>query len=177
MMLANMNTVTHYKTVLALALAILSTTGSAFCQSPKPNFSGTWELDAEKSEGVPPEIRQVMTVRQEGDRLDVEVKVSGQPGDRTVTDSYVVSGKETDFTPALVGGDGTAKGKRVATWNADGTGFDTTERATVNGEKGTNEIKGKRSWRLGADGKTLTIAMDLEGPTGPMQSKRVFNKK
>jgi hypothetical protein len=171
-----MNTIMRYKTVLALALAILSTTGSAFC-APKPNFSGTWELDGKKSEGVPGEMRQVMTVRQEGDRLDLEIKTTTKQGDRTSTDSYVVSGQETEFTPALVGAEGTAKGKRVATWSADGSGFDATEHATLKSDEGTDEIKGKRTWRISADGKTLTIEMDLAGAKGPIKSKRVFNKK
>jgi hypothetical protein len=174
-MLSKMNM--RYKTVIALALAILSTTGSAFCQAPKPNFSGTWELDAKKSEGVPDEMRQVMTVRQQGDRLDVEVKTTTNQGDRTSTDSYVVNGQETEFTPAIVGADGTAKGKRVATWSADGNGFDSTEQATVKSGEGTDDIKGKRTWRISADGKTLTIDIDLAGAKGPIKSKRVFNKK
>jgi hypothetical protein len=172
-----MNTITRYKTVLAVALAILSTTGSAFCEPPKPDFSGTWELDPKKSEGVPGDMRQVMTVRQEGDRLEVEIKVRGNQGDRTSTDSYVVSGQETEFTPTIIGGDGTAKGKRVATWSANGSGFDTTEHATVKTDEGADEIKGKRTWRISPDGKTLTIEMDLAGKQGQMQSKRVFNKK
>jgi hypothetical protein len=36
-----------------------------------------------------------MTVRQEGDRLEVESKLTNNQGDRTVTDSYVLSGQET----------------------------------------------------------------------------------
>jgi hypothetical protein len=167
----------RYQTVIALALAILSTAGTAFSQPPKPNFSGTWELDAKKSEGVPPEMGQVMTVRQNGDRLDLEIKVTSKQGDRTSTDSYVLSGEETEFTPALVGADGTAKGKRVATWSADGSGFDSTEQATVKSGEGSDEIKGKRTWRISADGKSLTVEMDLAGAQGPMKSKRVFNKK
>jgi hypothetical protein len=42
---------------------------------------------------------------------------------------------------------------------------------------GTDEIKGKRTWRISADGKTLTIDIDLAGAKGPIKSKRVFNKK
>ena len=172
-----MNTIMRYKTVLAVGLAILSATGSAFCNSPKPNFSGTWELDTTKSTGLPGEVRQMMTVRQEGDRLDLETKTTSKQGDRTSTDSYVLSGQETEFTPALVGSDGTAKGKRVAKWSADGSGFESTEQATVKTGEGSDEIKGKRTWRMSADGKTLTIEMDLAGANGPIQSTRVFNKK
>src|SRR2546423_13231118 len=176
-MFPEMKTIMRYETVLALTLAILSLTGSAFCQTPKPNFSGMWELDAKKSEGVPGDMRQVMTVRQEGDRLDLEVKMTTDQSDRTLTDSYLVSGQETEFTPALAGGGGTAKGKRVATWSTDGSGFDVTEYATMKSDEGTDEIKGKRTWRISADGKTLTIEMDLAGSRGPIKSKRVFNKK
>ena len=176
-MLPKNNTAMRYRTAIPLLLAILSTSQFANADAPKPNFSGTWQLDTRKSEGVPAEMRQVMTVRQEGNRIDVEVKIAGEAGDRTLTDSYVVTGEETDFTPALIGSGGTAKGKRVATWRADGSGFDATEHATVEGEGGNDEIKGKRHWRLAADGKTLTIEMDLEGSQGPLKSKRVFQKQ
>lgn len=168
----------HKPALLTALLVILSLGHLASAGEPsKPNFDGVWELDAKKSEGVPQGTSQVLTVKQVGDRIDVETKMSGPQGDHTLPDAYVVNGKETDFTPPIISG-GTAKsGKRVSTWTSDGAGFDVQEQAVIDGPEGEGEIKGKRTWRLSPDGKVLTIEMDLMGEGGPIKSKRVFNRK
>ena len=38
------------------------------------------------------------------------------------------------------------------------------------------EVKATRKWALAADGKSLTIDMDLETPMGAQTIKRVFTK-
>ena len=157
-------------------LAVLSTLTIAAAES-KPDFSGQWELDTERSEGLPPGTKQSMTVKQSGDRLDVEVKVSGPQGDRTVSDVYLVNGTEAEFTPAIIGGGTPKNGKRTSTWATEGRGFDAAEEAVVEGDGGTDTFKGKRTWRLSEDGKLLTIDMHIEGGGGPMKAKRIFVKK
>ena len=166
-----------YRTALTRIIVALSTLAIVAAASTKPDFSGEWELDPERSEGLPPGTKQHMTVKQSGDRLEVEVKVSGPQGDRTVSDIYMVNGTETDFTPAIIGGGKPKDGKRTSTWAADAKGFDATEQATVEGDGGTDTFKAKRTWRLSEDGKLLTIDMDIEGGGGPMKAKRVFVKK
>ena len=168
----------HNKIATAFVVAVLSLSQLASAaEQGKPNFSGTWELDAAKSEGIPEGMKQLMTVKQAGDRIDVEVKMSGPQGERALTDVYVLDGKEAEFKPAILSG-GTAKaGKRVSTWALDGAGFDAQEAATVDGPEGEDEVKGKRTWRLSADGKLLTIEIDLAGGGGAMKSKRIFNRK
>jgi hypothetical protein len=161
--------------VLAIVLT-LAFTGPAALAAAKADFSGTWALDKARSEGLPPDMNQTLTVKQADDRVDVEAKLSGPRGEQTVTDSYFLDGKVRDFTPALVGG-GTGKGKRTSAWTAEGDGFDATEEATVEGPEGAETIKATRRWRLSPDGKTLTIEMTFEGPNGAVKSKRVFTKK
>src|SRR3712207_1446366 len=118
---------THLVSVLAAVLAL----PSLYAQGTKPTFSGTWELDQKRSEGVPPGTQQVLVVNQAGERLDVEVKISGPGGDQTLTDLYVLNGKETEFTPPLIGGGKSKGGKRTATLAANGMSFDATEEAMV----------------------------------------------
>lgn len=120
-------------------------------------------------------MTQTLTVRQTGDRVDVEAKISGGGGERTVTDSYVLDGEAKDFSPALMNG-GKGKGERTSTLTADSSGFDATEEATFEGPEGAQTIKAKRRWRISPDGKTLTIEMSFEGPNGTINSKRVFTK-
>jgi hypothetical protein len=142
----------------------------------KLDLSGTWVLDKARSEGLPPDMSQTLTIRQTGDRVDVEAKISGRRGEQTVTDSYVLDGEAKDFAPALVGG-GTGKGKRTSTLTADNSGFDATEEATLEGPEGPETVKAMRRWRISPDGKTLTIEMSFEGPNGAVSSKRVFTKQ
>ncbi len=151
----------------------------AFCgvaAAGKVDLSGTWALDKGRSEGLPPDMDQTLTVKQAGDRVDVEAKISGPQGEQTVRDSYVLDGKAKDFTPALVGG-GTGKGKRTSAWTAEGDGFDAAEEATLEGPEGAETVRATRRWRVSPDGRTLTIEMSFEGPNGVVNSKRVFTKK
>ncbi len=146
-------------------------------QSPKVDFNGQWQLDTARSEGVPPGMNQVMTVKQDGERLEVQIKLSGPDGERTASDSYSVNGKPADFTPVLVGGPAAKEAKRTSAWSGDGRGFDAVEQATVDGPEGEGVIKASRNWRLSEDGKTLTIEMAVELPdSGVTKSKRVFSR-
>jgi hypothetical protein len=167
----------HKTTLFTVVMAILSlghfASGAA---TEKPNFNGTWELDAKKSEGVPEGTNQVLIVKQVADRIDVEIKMSGPEGDRTLPDAYVVNGKEAEFKPAIMSGGNAKGGTRVSTWAKDGAGFDVQEKGVIDGPEGTDEVKGKRTWRLSPDGKVLTIEMDMAGKGGAIKSKRVFNR-
>jgi hypothetical protein len=161
--------------VLAIVLTFAFLGPSAFTAA-KADFSGTWALDKARSEGLPPDMDQTLTIKQTDDHVDVEAKLSGGPGEQTVNDSYFLDGKARDFKPALVGG-GTGKGRRTSAWTAVGDGFDATEEATVEGPEGAETIKAARRWRLSPDGRTLTIEMSFEGPNGAVKSKRVFTRK
>jgi hypothetical protein len=162
-------------TSLLLALSILIAPGA---NPARPDFSGRWELDAAKSEGIPPEMKQSITVKQIGDRLEVETKISGPQGDRTLNDTYALDGKPAYFTPALLAGGGTPKkGTRTASWSADGSGMDIVEEAELETSEGVNTIKGKRTWRLSEGGKVLTVEIDLAGENGPIKGKRVYQKQ
>ena len=167
----------RYRILIQIVAAGLLTLLPASAQPSKADFSGTWTLDQEKTEGLPKGMQQVMTVKQSGDNLEVEVKVSGPEGDRTLKDAYVLNGKEADFTPPLINGGTPKGGKRTSTLAADGLSFDAAEEATVEGPEGVDIFKGTRKWSLSADRKTLTIDLNVDAPQGPMKSKRVFTRK
>src|SRR3954471_19782073 len=124
----------HKTTLLTALVAILSLGHFASAAEPaKPNFTGTWELDAQKSEGIPDGMKQVLIVKQVDDRIDVEIKISGPQGDRTMPDAYIIDGKEAEFKPAVVSGGNAKGGTRVSTWAKDGAGFDVQEQAALDG--------------------------------------------
>jgi hypothetical protein len=164
-----------------LLIGIIAVTVFAFgvgIVAAKADFSGVWTLDAGKSEGLPPGMMQTMTVTQKGDRVEIETKVKVKEGEERVgKDAYALDGKETDFTPPVPAG-AAKKAKRVSKWTDDGNGFDVTEEALLNApDGGEATVRAKRRWRLSADGKTLTIEMEVENPNGTSKSRRVFVKK
>lgn len=145
--------------------------------SAKANFSGTWNLDKTKSEGLPPAIKdQVLTVVQTGDKLSIESKMTLEEGDQTISDTYMLDGKPADFTSKGPGGM-EGKGKRTAKWSADGNGIEVSENIVYDTPNGPVTVEIARKWTLSQDGKTLTIDMNVTSPMGSQQIKRVLVKK
>ena len=143
----------------------------------KANFSGTWVMDAAKSEGMPPGLEQTLTVKQDGDKITTDVKIKSPQGDRAIEDGYTLDGKEVEFTNNMMRGM-TGKGKRTSKWSADGNGIEISETTDFQTPDGQNvTLKALRKWTLSADGKTLTIEQTVESPMGSQQSKRLFNKQ
>jgi hypothetical protein len=164
---------------LAASLLLASVAVGA---AAKANFSGTWVMDAARSEGLPPGVEQTLTVTQEGDRVEIELKAKTPQGERTVKDSYSLDGAETEFAPPpvqtfsgvmpIIG-----KGRRTVKWTADGGGFVITELVDVKTLEGPDTMKAVRTWTLSADGKTLTVEQRAQTPNGLSMSKRVFVKQ
>ena len=142
----------------------------------KANFAGTWALDKANSEGLPPGMDQLMTVVHTGDKLSLETKLITEQGEQVVPDSYVLDGKEVEFTPRTPGGQA-GKGKRIAKWTADGNGIEVSETATFDTPEGPVNIQATRKWTLSPDGKTLKIEMTVDGPNGKQVLKRTFVRK
>jgi hypothetical protein len=141
----------------------------------KPNFAGTWVMDQSKSEGLPADMEQTMIVTQDGDIINQETKVVTEQGDQTVGSTYVLDGKEVEYSVKRVMGEG--RGKRSAKWTADGSGFEVKEEETVNAQNGPVVLKFARRWVLAQDGKSLIIELNVDSPNGKQQTKRTFLKK
>jgi hypothetical protein len=155
--------------LVALSLVVASA-------AAKADFSGKWALDKAKSEGLPPNVDQTMTVTQTGDKIELETKITGPQGERTIKDTYTADGKEADFTPQGPQGP-IGKGKRTAKWSADGAALEVSETATLDGPNGPDEVSATRKWTLAADGKTMTIEITFNGEQGTQKTKRVFVKQ
>ena len=142
----------------------------------KPEFTGTWVMDKNRIEGVPPGVEQTMTLTQSDDKLVLQNKISSDAGENVVNDTYLINGKEVEFTQKV--NEQESKGKRTSKWLADGSGFESTEqieRETGDGTKITQQVT--RRWVMSADGKTFTVEMTINGPNGTQQTKRTFVKK
>ena len=148
---------------------------------PKPDFTGAWVMDRERSFGLPGNMQQTMTVKQTADQIEVETKLIQPNNERTVKDTYLLDGKEYEFappTPPNAPADAPKpSGKRTANWLPNGDGIVVTEvTTTTEPSKGTVTTQVIKKWTFTGDGE-LTIAMFVDGPNGSYEAKRIFVRK
>jgi hypothetical protein len=161
------------KAAIAVFLGLIGVLEIAF-SAEKPDFSGNWALDKERSFSNPPGFDQTMKVTQTGDVVKLDGKQTTAKGDTAVSEAYTLDGKEVDFTPA--GGAPGAKGKRKSFWLADGRSFVVNDTITTESPAGPVTQQVIRKWRLSSDG-SLVIDYYFDGPRGQGESKRVFVRK
>ncbi len=155
--------------VLTLSLGIAA--------AEKINFSGTWTMDRGRSMGLPADMNQVMTITHTGDKIQLETRLITSQGERTVSDSYTLNGKEAEFTPPSPPGAPVPKGKRTANWLPRGNGILVNEETITETPNGQVKSQMARKWILSPDGTTLTIDLYIDNPNGSFETKRIFVKK
>ena len=167
--------------LLCSALLLLAASAVFAAAPPPPDFTGTWELDQGRSHSIPPDMKQTLTVVQEGDRVNVELKITNAQGERVIKEAYTLDGKEAEFAPPPPPNapkDAPApKGKRKANWMANGKGFvieDEILSPTPQG--GTETVLVARKWMQWPDG-TFSIETITERGGNAFNNKRVFVKK
>lgn len=142
----------------------------------KPDFSGTWVMDKNRSFSNPAGLEQTLIVVHTGDQIKLESKlVTTRGGEQTVNESYTLDGKETEFTPS--GAQPGAKGKRKASWLPEGRGIVIEDNVTSDTPKGPVTSLVTRKWTLSADGSTLTVDYYFDDQRGSFEAKRVFVRK
>ena len=141
--------------------------GLAAAAQAKPNFSGDWKLNVDKSEfgPMPPPTSMTSKIDHADPDLKVTSAISGAQGDMTVDAKYNTEGKETSnqFGPM--------ESKTTAKWDGDDLIMDTKLDA------GGTEIVIKGKWSLSADGKTLTQSSHINSPQGELDLKYVLEKQ
>lgn len=162
---------------IVLITSLIFILGFGHVVAAKLDFSGTWVMDASRSIGQPANTVQTMVVTQNGDTLQLEVKLVSPQGERTINDTYSLDGKETEFTPAGPPGAPPAKGKRTVTWLPRGNGIVVTEETVAETPNGTVKNQLTRKWVLSADGQTLTTDLYFDGPNVSLETRRVFVRK
>lgn len=143
---------------------------------PKPDFTGSWVLDKNRSFSNPPGLEQTLNIVQTGDEIKLDSKVVTARGEQAINESYTLDGKEREFTPS--GGQPGAKGKRTATWLPDGRRVLISDEIISDSPNGPVTQKIARKWTLSTDGSTLTVDYFFDNPGGvAYEAKRVFVKK
>ena len=143
----------------------------------KPNFAGAWTMDQARSFGLQPNEKQAIKVAHTNDQIDFEVHVTLPAGEYTVKDSYVVDGKEREFTPQGAKGPvANAKGKRTANWLSNGRGIAVNEETVTETPKGPQTTKIVRRWTISPQGE-LVLDNYIDTASVSFETKRIFTKQ
>jgi hypothetical protein len=162
-----MNQVMNRRPLLPmLALAGLSAT--LMMAADKPDFSGSWKMNATKSDfgPMPAPDKLDWTVKHADPKLTYSVVSAGGPqGDATYDLTYTTDGKDS------VNKVRDTEVKRVAAW--DGSKLVIKSKREVQGM----EISLVETWTLSDDGKTLTIVRNASTPQGDFTLTTVMDKQ
>ena len=156
------------KTSLA-CLAFLFFVAASDYAGEKANLSGTWTLDKDKSFSNGPEFDQTMTITHSGEKVKLDAKQKSPRGEVTINEEYTLDGKEVEYNPP---NPPNAKGKRKATWLANGRGI-LVEDEIIDGQ---TTRRNSRKMTLSSDGKVLTVDYFIDDNRRSFEMKRVYNK-
>lgn len=159
--------------ILAGGFVFLAFAAGLAWAAAKPNFSGSWRLDTSRSIGLRSGMNITLTVKHEGETLEVESKTTiPQQNDVIQKDIYKLDGAESEFAPAQPPN---AKGKRSAQWLARGNGFIINETIDAKDAKGQPiTINVARKWILSPDGNELRQGIYIDDPNGSREVTRIF---
>lgn len=165
--------------LVSVATMFLLYVVGALGQDAKPNFTGEWTLDREKSEMGEPRPgggggggrgrgmgMGAFSITHDGDTLVVKRKVEFQGEERTFESRHTTDGKENvneGFRGSSV--------KSKTHWEA----AKLVTESVMETPNGTRETKEVRS--LSPDGKTMTVEITSKGGFGEGTRKMVYNKK
>lgn len=150
--------------VAALCTAAVVFPGAAWA---KPNFSGTWKLNAAKSNygQLPTPEKLVRTITHEDPALKISTTQTTQQGEVTSELNYTTDGKSvTNKTP---------RGEVTGAAKWDGDVLTITSKRELQGM----EINQHEQWTLSADGKVLTVNNKVGTPQGEFEIKIVLDKQ
>ncbi|HEX6718413.1 MAG TPA: hypothetical protein VF088_15005 [Pyrinomonadaceae bacterium] len=163
------------KNIVLITAAIIAFSVLALAAT-KPDFSGTWKMDRARSYGIPGDMTQTLTISHKGDQIELETKLIQPNNERTIKDTYILDGKEYDFTPPVPPNQPPAKGKRTATWLPGDRGIQVTDVTTAETPKGPVKTQTVRKWTISGPGE-LVVDMYVDNPNISYETKRIFIKQ
>ena len=157
------NSARHAARTLSFALLTL-VMGVAGAQA-KSDYSGTWKINATKSDfgPMPPPDSLTQTIAHKDPDLKAHVVSTGGPmGDQTYDITYTTDGKE------CTNSFGGMEFKSVANWDGDDLVVDT------KGKFNDTDFTSKDRWKLSSDGKTLTMERHFSSAMGEADMKKYW---
>ena len=133
----------------------------------KPNFTGDWKLNIDKSNfgPMPAPEKMTMKVDHKEPALKVATAQSSGQGDMQYEANYTTDGKESTNTI------GPMEAKSTAVWEGDALVINTKLNA------GGTDITIKGKWTLSEDGKTITNASHIVTPQGELDVTYILEKQ
>lgn len=148
---------------LACAAAVLTVPAMA---AGKPDFSGEWKLNVDKSNfgPIPPPTSETQKIDHKDPVVKILTNHNGMDGEYTTDLTYTTDGKESKNT---VRG---AEAKSIAKWDGDALAVDT--KVDYQGM----EITLKVTMKLSEDGKTINATTKIVTPQGDFDMASVLEK-
>ena len=153
------------KFICVAALLVISAISISAQQ--KPDFTGTWKLNVAKSDFGPipgPDSRTDVITHKEPAFTD-EVTADGAQGKQQYTIKYTTDGKEV--TNQI----GPREVKSIVKWV--GNTMVVTSKFDLEG----SEVNAQAVWSLGADSKTMNVAVHYVSPMGEANQKLLLEKQ
>jgi hypothetical protein len=152
--------------IVALSISLCASIGWAKARGTaqtKPNFTGVWKMNPQKSkfDGADAPNSITLKIEQKGSDLTESMAVQDSTGNESVEGKYTIDGNESDVQL----GPNTAKG--LAKWDGDALVI----------EWKTDSFNFSRKHTLSADGKTMTMAVRHPGPKGDVNETVVLEKQ
>jgi hypothetical protein len=150
------------RTFLLLALTTFS-----LIAADHPNFTGSWKMNADKSDfgALASPTLYERKIEHKDPVIRMTVRQGSAMGERTVDVDLRTDGQETTNKSP------TGEGKTIGKWN--GRDLDlTTTRKVQGGDVVSHEI-----WSLSQDGKTLTSTTHMKTPRGNVDIKLVLDRQ
>ena len=150
-----------------LIVSLLLLAFAAFADDAKPNLSGTWKLNAAKSDfgPMPSPDSRTDTIDHKDPVVKESVSMSSGQGDLQWDLTYTTDGKDSKNT--IMGSEMTSN----AHW--EGRTLVVDSKANFGG----NDMTIHGTMVLSDDGKTLTRQAHIAGPMGEGDQKLVFDKQ
>ena len=150
----------------AVVFLCLLTCSLASLAADRPDFSGNWKLNVDKSDFGPmpkPEKADYVIVHKDPE-MNVKQSAVTQMGEMTSDVKILTDG--TEFTNTVRG----QEVKGTAKW--DGTTLVVTQKLEIQG----NVITFVQRWSLSEDGKSITQDVTITTPQGELKTKAVLDK-
>ena len=152
---------------LMILLAVASLSAALAMGADKPDFSGSWKMNAEKSDfgPMPAPDKLEQTITHADPSLTVNSVTAGPQGDSKSELKYTLDGKDSINT---VRG---AEFKSVAAWDGD--------RIVIKSKREVQgmEISLVETWSLSKDGKVLSVVRQASTPQGDFTLTTVMDKQ